>query len=106
MTDLQQAKAVATTILHQLGGNKLIAMTGARNFVSSSNSLGFKLPSRSAKNGINFVLVTLNSMDTYDVKFKKIWNMKITEISSHEGIYDDMLQPLFVEETGLNIVLY
>lgn len=99
-------KLVALEIMLQLGGNKLIAMTGARNFVSTPDSLGFKLPSRSARNGINFVKVTLNSMDTYDVEFKKIWNMKITDISSHEGIYNDMLQPLFVKETGLNIVLY
>jgi len=103
---MNESKQVAITILNQLGGNKLIAMTGARNFVSSPDSLGFKLPSRSARNGINFVKITLNVMDTYDVEFKKIWNFKITDISRHEGIYDDMLQPLFVEETGLNVVLY
>lgn len=103
---MSESKQVAITILQQLGGNKLIAMTGARNFVSSPDSLGFKLPSRSAKKGINFVKVTLNVMDTYDVEFKKIWNFKITDISEHKGIYDDMLQPLFVEETGLNVVLY
>jgi len=103
---MSESKQVALEILNQLGGNKLIAMTGARNFVSSPNSLCFKLPSRFAKNGINFVKVTLNSMDTYDVEFKKIWNMKITDISSHQGIYDDMLRPLFTEETALNIILY
>ena len=103
---MSESKQVAIEILNQLGGNKLIAMTGARNFVSSPDSLGFKIPSRSAKNGINFVKITLNSMDTYDVQFKKIWNMKITDISSHDGIYNDMLKPLFVKETGLNLVLY
>ena len=103
---MDESKQVALNILFQLGGNKLIAMTGARNFVSSPDSLGFKIPSRSARNGINYIHITLNAMDTYDVKFKKIWNFKITDISSHEGIYDDMLQPLFVKETGLNIVLY
>ena len=102
---MNESKQAAIEILNQLGGNKLIAMTGARNFVSSPDSLGFKLPSRSARNGINFVKVTLNSMDTYDVQFKKIWNMKITDISSHEGIYNDMLQALFIEETGLNLFL-
>ena len=103
---MSESKQVAIEILNQLGGNKLIAMTGARNFVSTPDSLGFKIPSRTARNGINFVKITLNCMDTYDVQFKKIWNMKITDISSHEGIYNDMLQPLFVKETGLNLVLY
>lgn len=103
---MSESKQVAIEILNQLGGNKLIAMTGARAFISTPDSLRFRLPSRSARDGINYVDITLNCMDTYDVQFKKIWNGKVTDISSHAGIYNDMLQPLFVKETGLNVVLY
>ena len=102
---MSESKLVAIEIIKQLGGNRLKAMTGARDFVSSPNSLSFKLPSRLAKNGINYIKVTLNSMDTYDVQFKKIWNMNITEISSYENIYNDGLVDLFIRETGLNLVI-
>ena len=35
---------IANTILEQLGGNKFIAMTGAKNFVSDGNTLRMTLP--------------------------------------------------------------
>ena len=40
---LTESQQVAKTILQQLGGNKFIAMTGAKNFGSSKNSLQFKI---------------------------------------------------------------
>lgn len=37
---------VANTILHQLGGRRFIAFTGARDLLGDTNSLTFKLPKR------------------------------------------------------------
>ena len=103
MTD----KTIATNILKQLGGNKFIAATGASNFYADDNCIGFKLPGGGGfcRKGINFVKVTLNSLDLYAMEFKRIRGIKITDIAKHEGIYDDMLQGIFTQETGLNLII-
>ena len=40
---------VANTILEQLGSNKFIAMTGAKNFLSDGNTLRMTLPKNRSK---------------------------------------------------------
>ncbi len=94
---------VAREILQQLGGNKFIAMTGARNFVDGGKFLQFKLPK--AKDGINFVKITLNSMDTYDMEFGRIrkvgGELTYKVVSTADGIYNDQLQEIFTRYTGL-----
>ena len=39
--------------------------------------------------------------DTYTVTFSKLFKYEHKVISSHDGIYFDMLQELFTEETGM-----
>ena len=101
MTD----KTVANTILNQLGGNKFIMMTGAKQFFCDDNSLGFKIGKNAA--GVNYVKITLNAMDTYDMVLERVSFIKKTGetkrkvIGSHEGIYDDMLQACFTNTTGM-----
>ncbi|EES0484193.1 hypothetical protein ACN662_005697, partial [Escherichia coli] len=67
------AKFVATEILNQLGGNRFIAMTGAKNFAyfdeDGECGLSFRLPSKFAMNGINLVKIKLTFSDTYQVTF-------------------------------------
>lgn len=92
---------VANTILAQLGGNRFIAMTGAKQFVGSENSLTFKLAK--IYNGVSHVRVVLDCNDTYNMEFLK-WNnrqldMKI--VSRHTNVFCDMLQDIFTNETGL-----
>lgn len=101
---METDKTVAITILNQLGGNKFRAMTGAKDFYATNNSMGFRLPGGGGfcKNGVNYVKITLNSMDTYDVEFKRIRGHKITDVAEHAGIYNDMLQAIFTKETGLD----
>jgi len=95
-------KIVAKTILQQLGGNKFITMTGAKNFVSSENTLAFKFPNKS---GANSCQITLNSLDLYDIKFVRIRNKQgipqFKTTAEHNGIYADQLQSIFTQETGL-----
>jgi len=93
---------VAKTILEQIGGNRFVAMTGARNLLAGPNFLAFKLPSYFARNGINAVRITLTPDDLYRVEFSKVRAMKVTPISVHDGIYCDGLAPLFTAETGLD----
>lgn len=100
---------IAGEILRQLGGSgRLKSMCGANNFIAIKNGVDFRMPSHFAKNGINVVEIVLNPMDTYDVKFKKLGRApkyEITTVSSHENIYNDMLQELFEHETGLHLIL-
>jgi len=101
------AAQVAQTILAQLGGNRFIAMTGAKNFTRAEDGRGrlaFKLP-RKANDGINYVAVTLNQMDTYDVDFLSITGLKVREVSDFSNVYADQLRTIFEETTGLRTSL-
>jgi len=97
----KENKVVAWEILKQLGGNRFIAMTGAKNFLRDDNKqlIAFKI-GRNSKS-INHVRITLNSMDTYDMEFLMIRAGKITIKSQAKGIYNDQLQDIFTEHTGL-----
>ena len=90
---------VATTILQQLGGNKFIAMTGAKNFGSIEKGLSFKIGRNSS--GYNHVKIVLNSLDLYDMHFIKVRKCRIVKDDEVCGLYDDMLQRTFTDKTGL-----
>lgn len=100
------AKNVATEILHQLGGNKFIGMTGAKKFAYlEKGGLIFRLPSDFANSGINLVKIELDPSDTYNVYFYKSRGVKLEEIKSMTMIYCDQLQDIFTQVTGLNTYL-
>ena len=92
----------AGQVLNQLGGNKFIAMTGAKDFVKddAKQMIAFKI-GRNAKS-INYVRITLNPMDTYDMEFIMIRAGKLTVKSKAEGVYNEQLQEVFKEHTGMN----
>lgn len=105
--DIDAARAVAETILQQLGGRRFLAMTGARNLVTlSGGGLQFDLPRTAhfGRNGINRVRIELTPADLYDVTFQR-WSgrqLVAREIASHRGAYCDDLARLFTKETGLD----
>jgi len=98
-------KQIATDILNQLGGNKFLAMTGAKNLVALENGLQFSFKgSKIATNCVIKLGDTFLTSDLYTVEFWKI-NAKAgtcTKVAEYEGIYNDMLQSLFTENTGLD----
>lgn len=97
----------AQIILRQLGGNRFIAMTGAKDFVSNGDALRFSLPRGFACNKADRVVISLTADDLYRVEFFK-WNARKLEsrpVSSHDGIYCDMLRRVFTAETGLDCTL-
>lgn len=98
-------KTVAVEILRQLGGNRFIAMTGAKHFYATNNGMGFRLSSSMTKNKINYIKITLNAMDTYDIEFINIRGTNIKTISTFEGAYNDMLQNIIKDRTGLYLSL-
>lgn len=92
----------SSTILTQLGGNRFVKMTGARDLVALEDGLQFRLPARFARDSINRVCIKLNAGDLYDVEFGKVGRKKDPEfgvmmpsyaaLRSVEGIYSDQLQ--------------
>jgi hypothetical protein len=92
----------AEEVLQQLGGRKFIAMTGAKNFVKNDKdkSITFKIGG-GAKNSINYVKITLTSMDVYNVDFIKVRGTDIKTIATAKGVYNDKLQSIFTKYTGL-----
>jgi hypothetical protein len=94
----------AEEVLQQLGGRKFIAMTGAKNFVKNDKdkSITFKIPR--AKDGITHVMITLNASDTYTINFLSIRGNNIKQ-KPVKGVYNDQLQSVFTQYTGLNTSL-
>lgn len=94
---------VSDMILRQLGGNKFVAMTGAKDIVGSIDSLTFKIPK---SNGINAVRTRHNILDLYDMEFMHIKNARgryeVTTISKIDNVYAEDLQKIFTEQTGLD----
>jgi antirestriction protein len=94
---------IAKTILQQLGGaGRLQLMTGANTFVALKYGVTFKIKNRK----VNFVKITLNGKDLYDVYFYKLTSANLKLISEHNDIYFDELIPLFEKETGMYLTLY
>lgn len=99
---VEEDRQVAQTILQQLGGQRFIAMTGARNLVFEKKCLYFRLPR--ANKGIKIVRIRLMPSDTYEVKFVKQArspSFEETEVASYDDVYAENLRGVFEAETGL-----
>lgn len=97
------SQAVAQTILAQLGGNRFVAMTGAKNLVALESGFQFDLP-RAALAGINRVQVEYETAtDTYTVIAWKINSRAFTfdEKGRVSAVYSEDLQRIFTLLTGL-----
>ena len=91
---------VAEEILRQLGGNRFRAMTGAKNFSGTDNSLRMRI-GRNTTNA-NYMEVVLNSMDLYDITFAKVTKMgEMKSVKTYDNVYNDMLVEIFESHTGM-----
>jgi len=88
---------VVSTIIEQLGGSKFRAMTGAKDFSSSGNNVSFRI-GQNAK-AVRSVKVTLDANDTYTMTF---YGNKGTVKYRVSGVYNDNLQSVFTQHTGLD----
>jgi len=98
-----QSMQIAETILAQLGGNRFVAMTGAKGFCATGDGLSFKLPSATRADGkrVNHVRVTLNGSDLYDVSFYYLTTKALAVVSDSRDVYAEDLQETFTAGTGL-----
>lgn len=92
---------IAQTILAQLGGNRFLAMTGAKDLVNTGKGLQFAI-GRGASNKADKVVVTLTYADLYDVRFLTIRGVNMTERGTVEGVHADRLAAVFTEQTGFD----
>ena len=85
----------AATILEQLGGRKMLVMTGAKVHSYSDTSLVLKLP-------IGMVRMFEVSYDPGDDLYTvRTYNSKYTLLNQMDDVFCDDLIPLFETETGL-----
>ena len=106
---------VENNILNQLGGNKFIAMTGAKNLTYDANSLNMNLPKNISKS--NNMKIVLNVNDLYNVSFTKFSGgkmnlktftfseLKVKKIQEFENVHAEDLQSLFTSVTGFDTKL-
>jgi hypothetical protein len=98
VTIMANGGEVAKTILQQLGGaGRLNAMTGAYNFIDRGNGLSFKIKNQRA----NYIKITLNSKDLYDVEVGRIRGMNYKVVKTADDLYFDQLIPFLEEATGM-----
>lgn len=94
---------VARIILDQLGNNRFIAMTGARDFVALPSGLRFTLPARRSTSP-NRVDISLTERDLYDLRFYRVKSHgpEVRELATDADVYGDKLQDVFTARTGLD----
>lgn len=92
--------SVAKEILRQLGGNKFIAMTGAKNLSGAENYLIFKIGRNSSS--ANWVKIVLNGKDLYDVSFIQVRGSERKILKTYDDVYFDQLQRIFTSFTGMD----
>jgi hypothetical protein len=92
---------VAHTILKQLGGNKFLAMTGAKNLIYLKAGLQFDVSSRLTSNKANKIAIELVD-DLYTITCYKYRNLETKKLNSQVGISAQNLPQVFAKMTGLD----
>ena len=96
--------SIAKTILEQLGGNKFRVMTGAKNLADHGDALSMRIGRN--KTNANFMEVSLNGLDLYDVTFAKLTKMgEMKSVKTYDNVYNDMLVSIFESHTGMYTTL-
>ena len=95
---------VANEIYRTLGGNRFRVMTGAKMMVSTENGIRMRIGRN--KTNANFMEVSLNGLDLYDVTFAKLTKMgEMKSVKEYDNVYNDMLVSIFESHTGMYTTL-
>lgn len=96
---MSRNKEIARTILTQMGGNKLVAMVGAKDLTAIENGLSFRFM---RSNGMNCVRIVLDEdEDLYNMEFLSVHGGTVKQKAYHQGVYCNELNTIFEKETGL-----
>jgi len=91
--------------LKQLGGNRFIAMTGAKHFTFGKEGMAFKIGKNSKR--VNYVKIDLDrGRDLYNMSFDWVTIKGIKNKKKLKGIYADQLQDMFTKYTGMYTSLW
>ena len=96
----QEKLQIAKTILSQLGGNRFVAMTGAKSFGYDSKGSSVSLQFRIGRNAKQVNIVKINYIrgkDLYEMEFYKGTKL----LKKVSNIYADQLQKMFTKHTGM-----
>lgn len=97
---------IAQTILEQIGRRRFAVMTGSKNFTDLGNGLLMSL-AKNTTSANRLEIIYDEVTDLYNMRFyrktfsKKTFESKTKDIAKYEGVYFDMLEYIFTEETGL-----
>ena len=97
---------IAQTILSQLGGNKFISMTGAKELASLTDG-GLSMKLGRVSNGVSHVRIILDDYDTYTMDFLK-WNsrkLSMEKVKTVSLVSVDIMGNVFTNNTGLYLGL-
>src|SRR5574343_720097 len=121
---MNTSKEIANIILSQLGGNRFLGMTGSKNLThgideENRSYLSMKLSGLVKGRKYNYLKIVYEFDDTYTMVFQNIKQrtekqlMKVLALGQElpspftiketiiTGVYCDMLQDIFEQETGL-----
>lgn len=93
----------AQIILKQLGGNKFVSMTGAKNLAGGTDYLSFGIMKNRGK--ITHVKIRLNSFDLYNCTFYSIRGTEIKAQDIADNVPVENLRSVFTDKTGLDTSL-
>ena len=97
--------SVAEEIFRTLGGTKFRGMTGAKNFAGTDDSLRMRIGRN--KSSSNYLKITLNSLDLYDVYFSRVTKMgSERSVTEYNNVYNDSLVEVFEKHTGMYTKLF
>ena len=105
-------------IIEQLGGNRFFAMTGSKANISHTPEGYARVILKLTRNKLKaqYLIVTLNGKDLYDLEFSRIKKTQNPEfkalgvkfydeeyviLKEFKDVYADMLEEIFKTETGL-----
>ena len=110
--------AIANKIKEQIG-HKALYMLGAKTLVAHKDGLSFRIR---GSNKVNYIKITVAPNDTYNMEFAKIRAVPIMRaihmtpeqekeksykiVAEHKGVYNDMLNKIIEQETGLRTKLF
>jgi hypothetical protein len=98
--------SVASVILEQLGGNKFLAMTGAKALTRTDRSLDVQINGRHPTAGqVNRLRIELVDDDTYTVTVYRLRKLVCNELDKKEGVFVEALSMCIESMTGLRTSL-
>ena len=89
----------AIVIMNQLGGNLFCTMIGVKKIMAVENGVIFNVTTNKLK--CNYVQVTLNGSDLYDIQYLSIRAGKRTVKHEDNNVYAEDMIELFEQNTGL-----